>query len=76
MQVVSVYSILNLPLHMRLTVNSHALPVYKKNRIASLLCIFETTVGEGQSQCVGYDAPFTIRLYFMACANFLQVRSK
>ena len=30
-------------------VNSHALPkvpVYKKNRIASLLCIFETTIEE------------------------------
>ena len=23
---------------------SHALPVYKKNRIASLLCIFETII--------------------------------
>ena len=31
-------------LHMRVTVNSHALPIYKKNRIASLLCIFETTI--------------------------------
>ena len=29
---------------MRVAVNSHALPVYKKNRIASLLCIFETTI--------------------------------
>ena len=29
---------------MRVTVNSHALPIYKKNRIASLLCIFETTI--------------------------------
>ena len=28
---------------MRVAVNSHALPVYKKNRIASLLCIFGTT---------------------------------
>ena len=28
---------------MRVAVNSHALPVYKKNRIAALLCIFETT---------------------------------
>ena len=31
-------------LHMRVAVNSHALPIYKKNRIASLLCIFETTI--------------------------------
>ena len=29
---------------MRVVVNSHALPIYKKNRIASLLCIFETTI--------------------------------
>ena len=29
---------------MRVTVNSHALPIYKKNRIASFLCIFETTI--------------------------------
>ena len=39
--------ILNLTqlLHMRVAVNSHALLVHKKNRIASLLCIFETTIG-------------------------------
>ena len=29
---------------MRVAMKSHALPVYKKNRIASLLCIFETIV--------------------------------
>ena len=29
---------------MSVAVNSHALPIYKKNRIASLLCIFETTI--------------------------------
>ena len=29
---------------MRVAVNSHALPVYKKNRIASLLCIFEAMI--------------------------------
>ena len=28
---------------MCMAVNSHALPVYKKNRIVSLPCIFETT---------------------------------
>ena len=32
-------------MHMRVAVNSHALPVFKKNRIASLLCIFETIIG-------------------------------
>ena len=31
-------------LHMHVAVKSHALHVYKKNRIASLLCIFETTI--------------------------------
>ena len=31
---------------MRVAVNSHALPIYKKNRIASLLCIFETTIAD------------------------------
>ena len=29
---------------MRVTVKNHALPVYKKNRIASFLCIFETII--------------------------------
>ena len=29
---------------MRVAVNSHALPIYKKKRIASLLCIFETII--------------------------------
>ena len=29
---------------MRVAVNSHALPIYKKDRIALLLCIFETTI--------------------------------
>ena len=29
---------------MGVAVNCHALPVYKKNRIASLLCIFEATI--------------------------------
>ena len=31
-------------LHMRVAENTNALPVYKKNRIASLLCILETTI--------------------------------
>ena len=29
---------------MREAVNNHALPIYKKNRRASLLCIFESTI--------------------------------
>ena len=47
MPVVSVYSYnwtYHRLLHIRVAVNSHALPIYKKNRIASLLCIFETTI--------------------------------
>ena len=31
-------------LHVRVAVNSHALHVHKKNRITSLLCIFETII--------------------------------
>ena len=31
-------------LHVRVAVKSHALPVHKKNRITSLLCIFETII--------------------------------
>ena len=31
-------------LHMRVAVNSHTSPVYKKNKLSSLVCIFETTV--------------------------------
>ena len=31
-------------LHVRVAVNSHALPVHMKNRITSLLCIFETII--------------------------------
>ena len=31
---------------MRVAVNNHALPVYKKCRLVSLLCIFKTTIIE------------------------------
>ena len=41
---VQLYCTYHSVLHMCVAVNSHALPVYKKNRIASLLCIFETTI--------------------------------
>ena len=46
-QVVSVYSYIESTTDyciMRVAMNSHALPTYKKNRIASLLCNFETTI--------------------------------
>ena len=41
---------------MCLEVNTSSLPVYKKYRIASLLCIFETTVQSCEAEnviCVG-----------------------
>ena len=38
-------------LHVRVAVNSHALPVHKKNRITSLLCIFETIITESVMLC-------------------------
>ena len=31
-------------MHMRVAVKNHALPVFKKTRIALLLCIFETII--------------------------------
>ena len=37
---------------MRVAVNSHALPIYKKNRIASLLCIFETIIVAYENHCL------------------------
>ena len=43
---------------MREAVNNHALPIYKKNRVASLLCIFESTI---PVYCVTNNA--SIRLY-------------
>ena len=51
---------------MRLAVKSHALPVYKKNRIASLLCIFEsilhqfTKVGKAFANKIVPDQPAPI----------------
>ena len=41
-QVASVYSYIEPTT--RVAVKSHALPVYKKNRLASLPCIFETSI--------------------------------
>ena len=38
------YLIYDRLLHMRVAVKNHALPVYKKNRIDPLLCIFESTI--------------------------------
>ena len=38
------YLIYHRLLHVRMAVNSHALPVHKKNRITPLLCIFEIII--------------------------------
>ena len=47
---------------MRVAVNSHALPIYKKNRIASLLCIFETTIADwAENNNTTSDAQFGFR---------------
>ena len=58
MQVVSVYSyigsIYHKLLHMGIAVKTHALPVYKKHRIASLLCIFESTINIIICHCCSY----------------------
>ena len=40
---------------MRAAMNCHALPIFKKNWIASLLCIFETTIV--------YEAEDNIKVY-------------
>ena len=47
-------------LHMRVAIKYHALPVFKKNRIASLLCIFESTI-----MCV------TLSMHFNDIGNVL-----
>ena len=52
---------------MRVAVNSHALPIYKENRIASLLCIFETTIS-GQ--------PGTFRSVFLVCGGSESIYSQ
>ena len=50
---------------MRVAVKNHALPVYKKNRIASLLCIFESTIrSRAQVKCFVID-------HLTACMLFL-----
>ena len=54
------YLTYNRLLHVRVAVNSHALPVHKKNRITSLLCIFETII-HVSVYCVKNNA--SIRLY-------------
>ena len=52
------YRTYNRLLHMREAVNNHALPIYTKNRIASLLCIFESTIPGLSCKCflVGFKA--------------------
>ena len=55
---------------MRVAVNSHALTIYKKNRIASLLCIFETTIRSNKTtpyQCLRLTRP---NYAFMRCRRY------
>ena len=54
-------------LHVRVTVNSHALPVHKKNRVTSLLCIFETTV---HSQYLGSKKPLGGFYHYIKIGSF------
>ena len=46
---------------MREAVNNHALPIYKKNRIASLLCIFESTIISDACRHFNTDWQFEMR---------------
>ena len=58
---------------MRVAVKRHALPVYKKNRIASLLCIFESTILLFQRCIVMRQFYFSYKQvkhdYSLLCAN-------
>ena len=46
---------------MRLAVKSRALPVYKKNRIASLLCIFESIIVQSVKLLLASSLLYNIR---------------
>ena len=52
---------------MRVAVINHALPIFKKNRIASLLCIFETKIpGISNTLREKYLGLYTNVLYYSA----------
>ena len=53
---------------MRMAVNSLALPIYKKNRFASLLCIFETTIR--MLNVYSSYRPQRDRNYFLSATGF------
>ena len=78
-QVVSVYSYFEPTTDyciMCMIVKSHALPnvpVYKKNRIALLLCIFETSLVLN-GDCV-YNQANTINAIFMQTAAYLKLHN-
>ena len=55
---------------MRVAVNSHALPIYKKNRIASLLCIFETTVIVFTDNVCKQFESRSVKTFLWACSGF------
>ena len=60
-------------LHMRVAVNSHALPVCKKNRITSLLCIFETTVVHLRERLCTFSPTNVISITFVGSITFVVV---
>ena len=63
---------------MRVAVKNHALPVYKKNRIASLLCIFESTIQQNMFEILLYN-PYNrlqIILKIKAQMSYWQLRYK
>ena len=54
---------------MRVAVKNHALPVYQKNRIASLLCIFESTIGKMPLE--NYEPHLCIlHVYYICIKNY------
>ena len=56
--------------------------IRKEEVVLARLCLDHTRVthsylllGEEQSQCVGCDAPFTVRHFLLECGDFAQVRN-
>ena len=52
---------------MGIAVKSHALPVYKKHRIASLLCIFESTIQYTLVFLVYFGSYTITKTFFTKC---------
>ena len=56
--------------------------IIKEEVVLARLCLGHTRIthsylllGEEQPQCVGYDAPFTVRHFLLDCGNFAQERN-